>query len=81
MSNITPSISIAALYRFVELDDHKALQAPLHKQMQQLGIHGTLLLAREGINGTVAGTPDSIDMLITWLKSAPLWQGRHKRQS
>jgi len=76
MTNTTAPISIAALYRFVELDDYTALQDPLHQHMQQLGIHGTLLLAREGINGTVAGTAANVDMLIAWLQSAPLWRGR-----
>ena len=76
MTMTTPPITVAALYRFVELDDYAALHAPLLQQLQQLGLFGTLLLAHEGINGTVAGTPDNIEALIAWLQSAPLWQGR-----
>lgn len=62
-------ITVAALYHFVILDDYKALREPLHQKMLSLDIKGTLLLANEGINGTVAGSQSSIDTLIEWLKS------------
>ena len=53
-------IVVAALYRFVSLDNFTELRQPLLKQMLKNNIKGTLLLAREGINGTVAGTQSSI---------------------
>lgn len=59
---------IAALYKFVALPDFEALQPPLLQHCQQLGIKGTLLLAHEGINGTVAGTRQAIDQLLAYLK-------------
>ncbi len=62
-------IVIAALYHFVTLDDYQELKKPLLDQMIQLDIKGTLLLAKEGINGTVAGSQSSIDSLLNWLKS------------
>lgn len=58
---------VAALYKFVSLDDFEALREPLHQAMQDNGIKGTLLLAREGINGTVAGSREGIDALLGWL--------------
>ena len=58
---------IAALYRFVRLDDYQSLQQPLLDFMLEHRIRGTLLLAAEGINGTVAGTQDSIDELLDYL--------------
>jgi UPF0176 protein len=76
MAQTQHPVTVAALYRFVELADYAALKAPLLAEMQQRGIFGTLLLAREGINGTVAGVPADIDALINWLQSAPLWEGR-----
>ena len=69
-------VTVAALYRFVALSDYVALKNPLLEQMQQLNIFGTLLLAREGINGTVAGAPENITTLLEWLQSDPVWQGR-----
>ena len=60
-------IVVAALYRFVSLDNYTELRQPLLKQMLKNNIKGTLLLAKEGINGTVAGTQSSIDLLLDWI--------------
>lgn len=62
-------IVIAALYHFVKLDNYQALKQPLLDVMLKHNVKGTLLLASEGINGTVAGTQSSIDTLLEWLKS------------
>ena len=51
----SPQIRVAALYRFCRLDALEALRTPLAAFCCGRGIKGTLLLAREGINGTVAG--------------------------
>jgi len=67
MSNIV----VCALYRFVALDNYKELQTPLLKVMKDNNVKGTLLLASEGINGTVAATRNEIDTLINWLKAQP----------
>ena len=66
MSN---SFVVAALYQFTTLDDFRSLQKPLLTTMLSLDIKGTLLLAHEGINGTVAGTQASIDKLLDWIRS------------
>ena len=63
--------AIAALYRFVRLDDHPSLQQPLLDFLLEHEIRGTLLLAAEGINGTVAGTPQAIDALLAYLRRDP----------
>ena len=60
---------VCALYRFVALENFKEIQQPLLDIMNTNGVKGTLLLASEGINGTVAGSRESIDNLINWLKS------------
>ncbi len=62
-------IVVAALYRFVSLANYGELRQPLLKQMLKNNIKGTLLLAREGINGTVAGTQSSIDLLLDWIRA------------
>lgn len=61
-------IVVAALYRFVALPDYKALREPLLQQCRDQGVMGTLLLASEGINGTIAGSRASIDSVIQWLR-------------
>ena len=61
----------AALYKFVELPDHAALQAPLLAICDAHGIKGTLLLAAEGINGTIAGLPDDVHVVLAYLRNDP----------
>jgi UPF0176 protein len=64
-------VVVAALYKFVELLDHEALREALEKQCAELGILGTLLLAREGINLNVAGPRASVDKLLVRLRADP----------
>jgi len=66
----------AALYQFVQLPDYRELKEPLHGICLDLGIKGTLLLAKEGINGTVAGSPEGVDALMAELRDGPLFHGR-----
>ncbi|OAM52277.1 hypothetical protein A7981_01965 [Methylovorus sp. MM2] len=67
MSNII----VAALYKFASLPNYKEMQPSLLALCINQGIKGTLLLAEEGINGTVAGTRTAIDTLIEHLHSDP----------
>ncbi|MTI13453.1 rhodanese-related sulfurtransferase [Sansalvadorimonas verongulae] len=59
---------VCALYKFVTLDNYQELREPLLETMIKLGIHGTLLLAQEGVNGTVAGSRGGVDQLLAWLE-------------
>ena len=61
----------AALYQFVELPDFASLQGPLLACCQAHGVKGTLLLASEGINGTIAGTPGDVRAVLLFLRSDP----------
>jgi len=63
---MTQKIVVAALYKFVSLPDYMALREPLLETMTVNGIKGTLLLAEEGINGTVSGSREGIDALLAW---------------
>jgi len=62
-------IVVAALYHFVSLKNYAELRQPLLDVMLKNDVKGTLLLAHEGINGTVAGSQRAIDTLIQWLKT------------
>ena len=66
---------VAALYRFCRLDGFEAMRAPLAAFCRARGIRGTLLLAPEGINGTVAGSPAAIGELVAHLSSVPEFEG------
>lgn len=68
----TPSdqhpIVVCALYKFITLPHFESLREPIRELMESHGIKGTLLLANEGINGTVAGTRKGIDALLEFLQ-------------
>ncbi len=64
-------VVIAALYKFVHLEDFEALQPNFLQFCLDHGIKGTILLAEEGINGTVAGSREAIDALLAFLQSDP----------
>ena len=60
---------VATFYKFVQLADCINFQQPLLEFCQQQGIKGTILLATEGINGTIAGSRGSIDAVLAWLRN------------
>jgi UPF0176 protein len=66
-------IRVAALYQFVPLPDFRELREPLRELCVSLDIRGTLLLAPEGINGTVAGTPEAVDAFIAELRGGEVF--------
>ncbi|TWX70871.1 rhodanese-related sulfurtransferase [Colwellia demingiae] len=67
----TNSITICALYKFVRLDAFEALREPLSNKMTSVEVKGTLLLAAEGINGTIAGPQAGIDAVLAFLGEQP----------
>jgi UPF0176 protein len=67
---------VAALYQFVPLPDFRELREKLRALCTTLELKGTLLLAEEGINGTVAGRPEAIDALVAELRHGALFGGR-----
>lgn len=74
MTNTTPNapsvaITVCALYKFVRLDNFEQLREPLLQTMQSHGVKGTLLLAAEGINGTIAGSENGIKQVLNWLSN------------
>ncbi|MFK7744712.1 MAG: rhodanese-related sulfurtransferase [Roseobacter sp.] len=62
---------IAALYHFTRFDDPAALKPALLKTCEDNGVMGTLLLAPEGVNGTIAGPRAGIDMVVGYLRGLP----------
>ena len=71
MCEIKPKYLTAALYKFVSLPDYTALQANIHAVCVAHHIKGTILLANEGINGTIAGLPDDIHSVLNYLRQDP----------
>jgi UPF0176 protein len=68
--------TVAAFYQFVALPDFRVLRAPLQAFCAARGIKGSILLAEEGINATVAGSAEAIAGLIDELRQGALFSGR-----
>ncbi len=68
MTNLN-RIEIAALYKFVRFANYEALREPLKNLCNLHGVKGILLLAREGINGTIAGASVSLHIVLDALKA------------
>jgi UPF0176 protein len=72
---------IAAFYKFVTLADYRDRRQPLLNLCQQHQIKGTILLAAEGINGTIAGTRSSIDTIFAYLTADPCFADLEHKES
>jgi UPF0176 protein len=69
-------IKVAAFYQFASLPDFRALREPLRAICGELALRGSVLLAHEGINGTLAGRHEAIDALVAELRDGALFAGR-----
>lgn len=63
-----PRFVIAAFYHFFDFPDFEAARAPLLARLDALGIKGSLLITREGVNSTLSGTREAMDSFLTWLQ-------------
>ena len=70
-SESSAPVSVAALYRFARFDDCASLRAPLENLCREQGVRGTLLLAAEGINGTIAGSHEAIGKVLAHIRALP----------
>ena len=70
MSDTDP-VRVAALYQFTPFTDPAALREPLLAVCAAAGIRGTLLLAGEGINGTIAGTEAGLAAVLDHIRALP----------
>ena len=78
---MTERFLVAALYQFVRLDDYQARREPLLEVCRNNDVMGTLLLAREGINGTIAGPDEGVRAVLSWLRSDPKLAGLEHKES
>lgn len=74
-------LTVAALYHFTRFEDPAALKGPLARIACANGVRGTLLLAPEGINGTIAGTRDGIDAVLAHIRALPGCEGLDWKES
>jgi UPF0176 protein len=74
--NSAMSYEVAAFYQFAALPDFRELRAPLRAICSDLALKGSVLLAQEGINGTLAGSREAIGRLVDELRHGPLFGRR-----
>jgi UPF0176 protein len=72
---------IAAFYHFVHLPDYEAIQQMLQKLCEEHGVRGTVLLAEEGINGTMAGSRTAVHTILSHLRADPRLQNLEHKES
>lgn len=72
---------VAALYQFTRFPDPRALKPGLLETCQAHGVKGSLLLAPEGVNGTIAGTRDGIDAVLAAIRALPGCEGLEWKES
>jgi UPF0176 protein len=73
------SFKVAAFYQFAALPDFRELREPLRAICADLGLKGSVLLAHEGLNGTLAGSAEAIAALVEELRRGALFAGRLDR--
>ena len=71
MTETSLPICVAALYRFSPFADCEGIRAPLAQLCDTHGVRGTLLIASEGINGTIAGSDAAIDQVLAHIRQLP----------
>jgi len=76
MTSEKPSCKVAAFYQFAALPDYRELREPLGAFCAGLELKGSVLLAGEGINGTIAGAPEAIDAFAHELLHGSMFAGR-----
>ena len=72
---------VAAFYKFVPLPDYRTLRESLLQTCEELGLLGSILLAEEGINGTISGTEENVHRLFKGLQADQRLQDLHYKES
>jgi UPF0176 protein len=72
---------VAALYHFADFSRFATQREPLQALCEEHGVKGTLLLAHEGINGTIAGTDAAVTAVLGYLRALPEFAGLEHKES
>ena len=70
-SETVPPIRVTSLYQFTRFDDCPAIQQALKDACERAQVRGTLILAREGINGTIAGSDAAVEQVVEQIRALP----------
>ncbi|KAF0927381.1 hypothetical protein E2562_032471 [Oryza meyeriana var. granulata] len=72
---------VVSFYRFADFPDHAALRRPLKELCEELRVSGGIILAPEGINGSICGTPESVEKVLNFIQADDCLKGLRMIQS
>ncbi|KAG9145373.1 hypothetical protein Leryth_008304 [Lithospermum erythrorhizon] len=72
---------VVSFYKFADFPDHAELRKPLKELCQRLRISGGIILAPEGINGSICGTRDSVEKVLAFIQTDDRFQGLRQVES
>lgn len=76
-----PALLVVSFYRFADLPDHADLRRPLRELCEELRISGGIILAPEGINGSICGTPEAVEQVLNYIQTDNRLKGLRMIQS
>ena len=75
------TVTVAAFYKFATIEDGAGLQSRLMELGHAQDLKGTILIAPEGINATISGTPEAIAIMLAWLRADPRFGNLASKES
>lgn len=76
-----PELVVVSFYRFADFPDHAAFRRPLKELCEELRVSGGIILAPEGINGSICGTPVAVDKILNFIQEDDRLKGLRMIQS
>ncbi|CAN6360540.1 unnamed protein product [Urochloa humidicola] len=76
-----PALVVVSFYRFADFPDHAAFRRPLKELCEELRVSGGIILAPEGINGSICGTPVAVDKVLNFIQEDCRLKGLRMIQS
>ncbi|KAF3330412.1 rhodanese-like domain-containing protein 7 [Carex littledalei] len=64
-----PSLVVVSFYRFADFPDHASMRKPLKDLCEEVRVSGGIILAPEGINGSICGTRESVERVLSFIQS------------
>ncbi|GLJ12318.1 hypothetical protein SUGI_0188620 [Cryptomeria japonica] len=70
-----PSLVVVSFYKFADFPDHADMRSPLRELCEELRVSGGIILAPEGINGSICGTPESVEKVLLFIQADDRFKG------
>ncbi|CAI8585774.1 unnamed protein product [Vicia faba] len=79
--SVVDSLVVVSFYKFADFADHAILRVPLKQLCQELRVSGGIILAPEGINGSLCGTQQSVEKVLAFIQSDERLKGLRRIES